>query len=40
MCNRDEDLKFRYSQHLCSYCQSSFNEVLDLIAHIREDHGK
>ena len=41
MCNKTEDMKYFYNKdHICSYCNSMFSEVLDLIAHIKEMHGK
>lgn len=26
--------------HYCSYCDSSFDEVLDLISHIKDNHDR
>jgi hypothetical protein len=41
MCNKTEDMMRAYAQkHNCSYCESVFSEVLDLIAHIKETHEK
>ncbi len=41
MCNKTEDMMRMYNQeHRCSYCESTFVEVLDLIAHIKEKHKK
>lgn len=41
MCNKTEDLLNRFSQqHHCSDCESSFIEVLDLLAHMKDAHNK
>jgi len=32
-------IKTALLEHYCSYCDSSFEEMLDLLSHLKEIHG-
>lgn len=33
-------MKEHYLEHVCSICDRSYEEMLDLLAHLKEIHGK